>query len=428
MTVLLRGVAILPGEGPFIPRGFILIDGDRIEDLGPGDGPARDVRPEREVRSERDGPGLVAIPGLINAHTHLALTSYRGIADDVRLFDFLVETRKRWGTATPEEALEAAMAGCRAAVRSGTTCLVDSHATSPRPAAAAARRVGVRLVGAAAARSTWFGEPATDTLPMVLRETDATVAEYARDDLMFVPSLAAHSPYNCSGDQIRQVKAICRERGWLFAIHLAECEEEVELIRRWHGLTPAAYLDSLGVLDDRSLLAHCVYLTEDDVRVLAKRGSHVTHCPKSNAKLGDGIAPIPSCLRAGVSVALGTDSMVSNNNLDMLEEMRFGVLIHRALHQAPTVLTAREIFEMATIRGARALGLTDQIGSLRPGKRADIALLALDPPQGLTEESVLSELIFHATVDAVRTVIVNGEIILDAGGSRGPGHHLVAFE
>lgn len=418
MIRLIRHVAILPGEGPFIPDGFVLINGDTLEALGPGPGPSLNLaHPTGEAR---DGRGLVAIPGLINAHTHLALTSYRGIADDVRLFEFLAETRKRWGAAAPEEARSAALDGCRAAVRSGTTCLVDNHATSPAPAAEAARRVGVRLVGAAAARSLWFGEPATDTLPAVLRATESAAAEYVRSDLMYIPSLAAHSPYNCSGEQIRQVKAICRERGWLFAIHLAECNEEVELIHRWHGMTPTEYLDALGVLDDRTLLAHGVFLTEDDIRRLADRGSHLVHCPKSNAKLGDGIAPIPSCLVAGVSVALGTDSMVSNNNLDMLEEMRFGGLIHRAAHKDPSVLTARQMFEMATIGGARAIGLADQIGTLAPGKRADLVLLALNPPLGMTEAAVLSELVFHATAEAARTVIVNGEVILEDGRWNSP--------
>jgi 5-methylthioadenosine/S-adenosylhomocysteine deaminase len=242
---------------------------------------------------------------------------------------------------------------------------------------------------------------------------------------MFIPSLAAHSPYNCTAEQIRQVKAACRERGWLFSIHLAECQEEVDLVYRWHGVTPAAYLDRLGVLDDRTLLAHCVFLTEDDIKLLAERGSHVMHCPKSNAKLGDGIAPIPACLAAGVSVALGTDSMVSNNNLDMLEEMRFGALIQRAVTRDPSVVTARQVFEMATMGGARALGLASEIGSLRPGKRADLILLDLRPPQGLTEALVLSELVFHATADAVRMLIVNGQIVHDPGGLRGTGDHLI---
>jgi len=410
VAFVLRNVAILPAEGPFIPRGFIHIDRDTITDLGPGDGPAAD--------QVIDAQGRVAIPGLVNAHTHLALTFYRSIADDVRLFDFLAETRKYWAKATPVEAFESALAGCCAAVRSGTTCLVDSYTTTPRPAAQAARRVGVRLVGAPGARSLWFGEPAPDTFLEGLRETEATAADYAGADLMYVPYLSAHSPYHCSAEQIRQVKAACRTRGWLFGIHLAECQEEVELIRRWTGMTPTEYLDSLSVLDDRTLVAHAVFLSDEDIRRLSDRGSHLAHCPKSNAKLGDGIAPVPLCLRRGVSVALGTDSMVSNNNLDMLEEMRFGILIHRAAHREPGVLTAREIFEMATIRGARALGLSDQIGSLRQGKRADLALLDLKPPLGMTEQAVLSEIVFHATVEAVRTVIINGRIVAEEGHIR----------
>lgn len=411
MKLLLRRVAIFPGEGPFVPHGFILIDGERIAAMGPGE-PAGPPAAGTEVR---DASGMVAIPGLINAHTHLSLTVHRGVADDVRLFDFLVETRKRWSRATHEEALAAALEGCHAAVRSGTTCLVDSYTSTPRPAAEAGRRAGVRVVGAPAARSLWLGEPAEDTFEACLKEADATAAEYAGDDLMYLPCFAAHSPYNCSGEQIQRVKAACRDRGWPFAIHLAESPEEVDLIRRWHGVTPTEYLDRLGVLDDRSLLAHCVFLTDDDIQRLADRGSHVMHCPKSNAKLGNGTAPVPSCLRAGVSVALGTDSMVSNNNLDMLEEMRFCVLVHRAVTRDPTVVTARQAFEMATIEGARALGLEREIGSLRPGKRADLVLLALTPPTGLTEQSVLSDLVFHATAEAVRTVVVNGRIVLDGG-------------
>lgn len=418
MSLLLRGLAILPGEDPFIPDGFILIEGERIRALGPGDGSkwlvAGDTRVAGEVEV-RDARGLVAIPGLINAHTHLALTAYRGVADDVRLFDFITETRKHWGTATPQEAFESALAGCRDAVRSGTTCLVDSSAASPCPTAEAAARVGVRVAGAAAARSLWFGEPAADTFAECLREEEAVAAQYARADLMYIPCLAAHSPYNCSADQIRRVKAACRERGWPFAIHMAESPEEVELIRRWHDLTPAAYLDRLGVLDERTLLAHGVFLTDDDIRLLAARSSHVMHCPKSNAKLGNGAAPIPACLREGVSVALGTDSMVSNNNLDMLEEMRFGALIHRTVHHDPAIVKAAQVFAMATVAGARTLGLEGEIGSLRPGKRADLALLALTPPRCLTEAAVLSEVVFYATAEAVRTVIVNGRIVVDGG-------------
>lgn len=415
MSLLLRGVAILPGEGAFIPHGYILIDGERIAALGPGNGLATGGVPSVEVRDAR---GLVAIPGLINAHTHLSLTRYRGVADDVRLFDFLVETRKRWGRATPEEVFASALEGCRAAVRSATTCLVDSHATSPRPAAEAAKRVGVRLIGAAAARSLWLGEPAEDTFEHCLRETEATASDFAGADRLYIPCLAAHSPYNCSADQLRRIKAACQERGWLFAIHLGESAEEVELIRLWHGKTPTAYLDSLGVLDGRSLVAHCVHLTDDDIRLLAGRGSHIMHCPKSNAKLGNGAAPIPACLRHGVSVALGTDSMVSNNTLDMVEEMRFCVLIHRSAHRDAAVVSAREVFAMATTAGARALGLEGEIGSLRPGKRADLVLLALDPPAGLSEQSVLSELVFHATADAVRTVFVNGRVVFEQWNSR----------
>jgi 5-methylthioadenosine/S-adenosylhomocysteine deaminase len=427
MIHLIRHVAVLPAEGPFIPRGFAVTDGDRIADLGPGEGPdpTTGLPDGRGFDVIVDAPGMVLVPGFINAHTHLSLTTYRGIADDVRLFDFLAETRKRWGRASPEEARQAALAGIRAAVRSGTTCLVDSVPTTPRPAAEAAREVGVRLLCGGAARSTWFGEPATDTFPAVLREGDAAARDLAGDDLLFIPYLAAHSPYNCTGQQIRQVKAACRERGWLFAIHLAECEEEVELIQRWHGRTPTAYLDSLGVLDDRTLLAHGVFLNDEDIRTVAARGSHVMHCPKSNAKLGDGIAPIPACLSAGVSVALGTDSMVSNNNLDMLEEMRFGALIHRAVTRDPSIVTAGQMFRMATINGARALGLAGELGSLRRGKKADMALLDLAPPVGLTEDGALSELVFHATAEAVRIVWVNGRIVFDRGGVSGSRNHRV---
>jgi len=411
MEQVIRNVAILPGEGAFIPNGYIHVVGDRIAAVERGEPPAGLV--SRVV--PLDGTRLVAIPGLINAHTHVSLTRYRGIADDVRLFDFLRETRRRWSTASPEETVRSALEGCLAALRSGTTCLVDSHAASPRPAATAARRAGIRIIGASAARSLWFGEPAEDTFASCLHETEAVAEEFAAGDLMYVPSLSAHSPYNCSGSQIAAIKEAARRRGWLFAIHLAECREEVDLIRRWHGMTPTAYLDSLGVLDGRSLLAHCVHLTADDMRRVGDRGAHVMHCPKSNAKLGSGTAPLPEFLERGLSVGLGTDSMVSNNNLDMLEEMRFCALVHRSVRADPTAVTAAQVFHVATMGGARAVGLAEEIGSLRPGKRADLVLLSLAPPTGLSEQSVLSELVFYATSEAVRTVIVNGRVVLNQG-------------
>jgi 5-methylthioadenosine/S-adenosylhomocysteine deaminase len=189
----------------------------------------------------------------------------------------------------------------------------------------------------------------------------------------------------------------------------------VDLIKRWHGMTPTAYLDSLGGLDERSLLAHCVHLTEEDIRCVGDRGAHIMHCPKSNAKLGSGTAPVPAFLEHGLSLGLGTDSMVSNNNLDMLEEMRFCALVHRSVHADPSVVSAAQVFHMATLGGARAVGLAGEIGSLRPGKRADLVLLAMAPPTGLSEQSVLSELVFHATAEAVRTVIVSGRAVLDQG-------------
>ena len=417
MEQLIRNVSILPGEGAFVPNGYIYIADDRIVAVEPSDPPAALLGRV----TLRDGTGMVAIPGLINAHTHVSLTRYRGIADDVRLFDFLHETRRRWSQASPEETVGSALEGCLAALRSGTTCLVDSHAASPRPIAIAARQAGIRLIGASAARSMWFGEPAEDTFASCLRETEAVAAEFAAADLMYIPSLSAHSPYNCSGSQIAAVKEAARSRGWTFAIHLAECREEVDLIRRWHGMTPTAYLDSLGGLDEHSLLAHCVHITEDDMRRVGDRGAHIMHCPKSNAKLGSGTAPLPEFLERGLSVGLGTDSMVSNNNLDMLEEMRFCALIHRSVRADPSVVSASQVFHMVTMGGARAVGLAEEIGSLRPGKRADLVLMALTPPTGLSEQSVLSELVFHATSEAVRTVIVNGRVVLDQGRPLGVG-------
>jgi 5-methylthioadenosine/S-adenosylhomocysteine deaminase len=441
-NVVLRNVAILDSESPFVPRGYVWIQDERIHAVGPEPGlggsaseggseislEAAATSPPGVDPAARavDGRGLAVIPGLINAHTHLALTHLRGIADDVRLFPFLHETRKRWRAATWEETRRAALDGCRGAIRSATTTLCDSAAMTPHPVADAGRAAGVRIVGAGAARSTWFGAPDADTFDATLRETQAAADAYAGDDLLYVPSFAAHSPYNCTPEQIRRVKDACRERGWLFAIHLAEVSEEVELIRKWHGVTPTRYLDSLGVLDDRTILAHGVFLDGDDLKSLADRGAHLAHCPKSNAKLGDGVAPIPDALRAGVSVGLGTDSMVSNNNLDMIEEMRFGALIHRAVRFDPSILTARAMFEMATIGGARALGLGAEIGSLRAGKRADLALIELRPPQGAAEDLLLSELVFHATADAVRAVIVNGNVIWE--DTRGACDRLVVPE
>jgi 5-methylthioadenosine/S-adenosylhomocysteine deaminase len=238
------------------------------------------------------------------------------------------------------------------------------------------------------------------------------VAKWQQASALITPSVFCHSAYTCSGETLQKAKALSTDAGLRFQIHAAETQVEVRQIRQKYNTTPIGYLDQMGILDENTLLVHCVWLDETDIKRIANSKASVSHNPESNAKLAAGIAPAPQLLKAGISLGLGTDGCASNNNLDMFHEMDMAAKIHKAASYDPTTMDARTVVEMATIGSARVIGLDDQIGSLEKGKQADVIIIENRSPHLTPMYHPESHIVYAAKSADVRDVIVAGRILV----------------
>mgnify|MGYP003873719613 CR=1 FL=1 len=361
-----------------------------------------------------DATGMAALPGFVNAHTHAPMTLLRGLAEDVPLDVWLkehiwpVEAKLR-----PEHVYWGALLACLEMALTGTTCFCDMYFHEAQ-VAEAALRAGLRAVLAPGI----FDVAGPEQGEAMLKDALRVVERYqgaGNGRLKIV--LGPHAPHTCSPELLERIADEAERLRTGIHIHLAETEGEVRAIRERYGKTPVEFLDELGLLGPGTSAAHCVYLTERDMAILAQRGVGVVHCPVANAKLGVDVAPVPELLASGVAVALGTDGPASNNALDMLETVKFACLLHKAHRRDPTVLPARRALEMATLGGARALGLDGLVGSLTPGKRADFILLDLRRPSTTPVHDVYAALVYSARSGAVEYVFVDGEPVVAEGRS-----------
>ena len=357
-----------------------------------------------------DAADCLVLPGLVNTHTHLAMTLLRGRADDVTLKGFLERVLK-WEAEllTPRNVAAAVRLAVAESVRAGVTSALDMywfHEAAER----AARETGWRLHTG----PTFMDVPEP---PDGLAHEDRL--EWARRDLEAGgaaqsgtrPVVFAHSTYTLNPDQLTEVFALARGFGALVHIHAAENATEVATVEVKYGKRPVELLDSLGLLGPDVLLAHAVDLTGPEIAALARTGTSVAHCPVSNLKLGCGIAPVPRLLSAGVTVGLGTDGAVSSNTLDVLGAVRQAALVHKAGGD-PTAVGAEQAVRMATIEGARALGLGEHLGSLEAGKRADVIVLDLDAPHLRPSHDPWSTLAYAAHSADVRDTVVDGRVLM----------------
>lgn len=360
--------------------------------------------PEAEVL---DAAGMLLMPGLVNAHTHAAMTLFRGVADDMPLKPWLEE--KIWpmeGRLEPADVYWGTLLGIAEMLRAGVTCYNDMYHYFAEGARAAVD-AGIRAVLSGVLLG--FLPNAADLL------TEAV--EFCLDlagsgPSRVTPMLGPHAPYTCPDPLLRKVVAAAGEHGLGVHIHLAETAGEVADSLRGHGTTPVRHMADLGMLELQVAAAHCVHLTDDDVALAAQSGLGCCHCPSSNMKLASGFARVPDLLAAGAVVGLGTDGAASNNNLDMIEEARMAALIHKGYRADPTAVTARQAFDMATMGSARALGLADRVGSLEVGKRADCVLVNLSGAHVQPLHDIVSQLVYATQASDVHTVIVDGEVLL----------------
>ncbi len=400
-------VVTMAADGKVVPDGAVAVRGDTVVLVGKAEEVRRAGTPARRL----DAGGGLILPGFVNAHTHLAMVLLRGLADDLPLREWLQQ--HIWPAEARLMSAEAVGLGTRWAaiesLKAGVTTACDMYFHS-RAIADAVTEVGLRTV---------LSEGLVDSPTPACRTADESLArqrellvEY-RGHPLVVPSVAPHAPYSVSADLLRREAELALEFGAPFHIHVAETRWEDETIRARSGVSPVAYLDSLGVLCERTVAAHCVHVTEADMEVLASRRVCVVICPVSELKLGSGIAPLPAMLGHGLAVGLGSDGAASNNTLDVLREAQLAALLAKGVTGDPTVVPARTAMELLTIGGARALGLDRQIGSLETGKRADIVVMSLDAPPATPLHNPFSHLAYAARAADVQHVVVNGRLVME---------------
>jgi len=374
----------------------------------------RDDFPEDAYRTKKilDTPDTLILPGLVNTHTHLAMTCFRGLADDLPLMTWLqqhifpAEARH----VSPEMVYAGSLLAMAEMILSGTTTFCDGYFFVDS-VARAARDAGMRAVVSQGFID--FPTPDTPDPSRRLDNVERLLDSWGSASPLIRPALFCHSPYTCSPETLARIKEAARKAGVLYLVHLSETREEVALIQERYGKRPALHLNELGVLDEDTLAVHCVWLDEEEQEVLADRGVRVSHAPQSNMKLAAGIAPVPAMQDRGIPVALGTDGSASNNDLDLFREMDTAAKIHKVATGNPTVMDARQVVRMATAEGARALGLADRIGALEVGKAADLIILDLNQPHLTPMYSPYSHLVYAASGADVLTTIINGRIVME---------------
>ena len=389
-----------------IDRGFVAVQGDKIAA----------VEPQGENISEYaaskciDARGGIVMPGLINTHTHAAMTCFRGLADDLPLMDWLENhIFPAESKLSPDWVYKGTLLACAEMIASGTTTFCDMYLYADA-VARAAKDAGLRAVVGEVLYD--FDSPNYGPVEEGLEYT-RTLIDTWRDDPLIGVAVEPHSAYLCSPDLLMEAKAIADSEKASMVIHLSESEQEVHQIRQRYGQTPVAHLAQIGFLGPRLVADHCVALTDRDMDILAEYDVKVAHNPESNMKLASGVAPIPGLLERGITVGIGTDGCASNNDLDLFQEMDTLAKLHKVHVMDPTVMDAPTVTGMATLGGAKVLGLDDQIGSLAPGGQADILILDTRRPHLVPMYNVYSHLVYVFSGADVQTTIVAGRVLME---------------
>lgn len=358
-----------------------------------------------------DASDKLMVPGFINAHTHVHMTALRNKADDLNfmtwLFDKVIPMEDKL---TPQDAYFSIQLAFMEMLESGITCFLDMH-MFPDLIVRATLDAGMRAV---ISRGFQGGREDIEGGKRRIREAKADIEKYKgipNIDFMLAP----HAPYTCDGDYLDEIAALADEMGLGINTHLSESQDEQDTIMKRYGVTPAEYYDSHGILRSNTVCAHCVYLSESDMELLAKRGTSVAHNAASNMKLGNGFADVTAMQAHGINVCLGTDSAASNNNQSILREMQLAALIHKGTHREATTLPASAVFDMATVNGAKALGLSDKIGEIAVGKCADLSLYDLNSPGFFPVGDPKAALCYSSAGLKAETVMVNGQLLLEKG-------------
>ena len=390
-----------------LEKGAVAVTGDRIVAVGD----TSRLTEEIEANEELEACGSLIMPGLINLHTHAAMTCFRGLADDLPLQEWLHEhIFPAEATYVSEENVYwATLLAMVEMIKSGTTTFCDGYFFEDGAARAVAAS-GIRAVLGQGVVD--FPAPGVPDPRINLKAAEAFVLRWQGKSPRLIPSIFCHSAYTCSPETLIGAKDICNEHEILFQIHLAETRTELEETQQRYGHRPVDHLGNLGLLDTQTICHHAVMVNDEEIELLARSGVGVSHNPESNMKLASGVAPLPEMLAAGVKVGLGTDGCASNNNLDIFQEMDTAAKLHKVHQGDPSLSSALQVAVMATNGGAAALGMSPLLGSLEPGKKADLIIIDLKQPHLTPMYEPCSHLVYAARGADVRDVIIDGNIVM----------------
>lgn len=365
-----------------------------------------------EAKKIIDAQGDLVLPGLVNTHTHLPMVCFRGLADDLQLMDWLTKHIFPMEARFVDKKMvyDGSLLAMAEMILSGTTTFCDGYFFENQIAEA------VQSCGMRAVVSQGFADFATPDNPKYEKMMEAAnrfVKRWLPFAPMITPAFFCHSPYTCSPQTLVNVKAAARKAGILYLIHLLENKDEIDTIEKRYGKKPVQHLLDLGVLDPQTIAVHCNWVSPEDIRIFADLGVGVSHNPASSMKLAAGVAPVCQMLEGGVTVGLGTDGSASNNTLDLFREMDTSAKIHKVTLLDPTVMSAETIVRMATIGGARLLGMENLIGSVETGKLADIIIVDMNQPHLTPLYNPYSQLAYAARGADVKTSIINGKMVME---------------
>lgn len=392
-----------------IKDGAIAVKGTKVVEVGKSDEISTKYISETIFRKE----GTVLFPGLINTHTHAAMVYFRGMADDLPLKEWLEDhiwpAENRW--LSHEFVFDSVELACVEMLKGGVTTYNDMYFYED-VVAEATKKIGMRAVLGAGVLD--FPTKSAKTVDEYFENAESFIRNWKGDSLI-TPSIAPHSLYTCGPETLKRARDVADKYNVPVHIHLSETKWEVDEIKNKYNMSAVEYLDTLGFLDEKVLAAHCIWLLDKEIEILAKRKVGVSHCIESNLKLSCGVAPVVKMLNAGIKVTFGTDGAASNNDLNILSEMSTAAKLHKALSEDPTALDAKTVLLMATRWGAEVLGLLEITGSLEKGKCADLVVANLKKPHLTPLYNIYSNIVYSMRPSDVEMVMVNGKVVVNDG-------------
>ena len=416
--LLLKNALVVTADrnSSIFKNGGLVIENGRIIDIGQSERIEKDYSADAEL----DCKEKVVLPGFVNTHAHLFQNLLKGKRDDLPLFDWVSEVQMPLVRNQVQDALNgdfevgyyAALLGCVEALKSGTTCLLDMDLRNPR-VPEAFKVTGIRGFYAMSMADRWVPQEVLIPKEEAMQLVNQTVAKWhgkenGRIQCMYAPS----TPYICSRDYLEEIKEQAQKKGMRITIHVSETKNERDLVKKETGKLPIDYLDSIGFLGSEVTAIHCVWVSDREIDLMRETGTSVSHNPESNMKLASGVAPVPLMLKKGVTVALGTDGCGSNDNMDMIEEMRSAAFLHKVANLDASIISSFDVLKMATINGAKSVGLEKELGSLEVGKKADITIVNMESVHLRPFNDLVTTLVYCANSGDIETVIVDGKIVV----------------